>query len=301
MEFINAYTGEIAALMTALFWTVTALAFESASLKVGSMSVNVIRLFMGLTFLTIFNIATRGSFFPFQVEGNNWLWLALSGLVGFVFGDYYLFHSYTLIGSRFAMLIMTLVPPITAFFSWFILKERLSMLNYAGMCLTFSGIAMAIFNRKNGKEKLTLKLSPKGIMFAFFGALGQALGLVLSKLGMGNSDPFAATQVRLVAGLAGFAIIVTILRRWSGVFTALSNRGGVRAIFIGSFFGPFLGVSFSLISVKHTAAGIASTLMAIVPVLIIAPAIILYKQKVTLWEAIGAVISVAGVALFFVR
>lgn len=199
------------------------------------------------------------------------------------------------------MLIMTLVPPITAFFSWFILKEKLSILNYIGMCLTFSGIAMAIFNRSNGSEKFTLKLSPKGILFAFFGALGQALGLVLSKLGMGNSDPFAATQVRLVAGLAGFLIIVTVLRRWSGVFSALSNRSGVRAISIGSFFGPFLGVSFSLISIKYTAAGIASTIMAIVPVLIIPPAVILFRQKVTLWEVAGAVVSVAGVALFFVK
>ena len=184
--------------------------------------------------------------------------------------------------------------------SWFILRERLTLLNYAGMCLTFSGIALAIFNRKNGKEKLGLKLAPMGILFAFFGALGQALGLVLSKLGMGQSDPFAATQVRLVAGLAGFVIIVTVLRRWRDVYTALSHRAGVRAIFLGSFFGPFLGVSFSLISVRHTSAGIASTLMAIVPVLIILPAVLLFRQKVTFWEVVGAFLSVAGVALFFI-
>lgn len=300
MDFINSHAGELAALTTAIFWTVTALAFESASLKVGSMSVNVIRLFIGLSLLTLFNIITRGSFFPFEADGYNWVWLTLSGLIGFVFGDYFLFHSYTLIGSRFSMLIMTLVPPITAFAGWFILRERLSLLNYLGMCLTFSGIAMAIFNRKNGKEKLTLKLAPKGILFAFFGAVGQALGLVLSKLGMGDSDPFAATQVRLVAGLAGFVIIVTMLKRWSGVMQALSHKTGVRAIFLGSFFGPFLGVSFSLISVKYTAAGIASTIMAIVPVLIIPPAVLLFRQKVTIWEVAGALISVTGVALFFI-
>ncbi|MDX9929445.1 MAG: DMT family transporter [Bacteroidales bacterium] len=301
MEFIQNYTGELAALLVAVFWTITALAFESASLKVGSMSVNVIRLFIGLAFLTIFNLVYKGSLFPFRADGYNWLWLTLSGLIGFVFGDYFLFRSYTIIGSRFAMLIMTLVPPITAFFSWFILRERLTLLNYAGMCLTFSGIAMAIFNRRNGKEKLSLKLAPIGLLFAFFGALGQALGLVLSKLGMADSDPFAATQVRLVAGFTGFVIIVTLLKRWSDVRTALSNRAGVRAIFLGSFFGPFLGVSFSLVSVKYIAAGIASTLMAIVPVLIIPPAVLLFRQKVTLWEVAGAFISVIGVALFFIK
>jgi len=300
MEFINNYAGELAGLLTAVFWTITALAFESASLKVGSVSVNVIRLFLGLTFLTIFNLATRGSFFPFEIVGYNWLWLTLSGLIGFIFGDYFLLRSYEVIGSRFSMLIMTLAPPITALFSWIILREKLTLLNYLGMTITFLGIAMAIFNRKKGKEKITIKLAPMGMLFALFGATGQAIGLVLSKLGMGNSDPFAATQVRLLAGFVGFAIIVTMVRKWKNVFSAFSHRAGVKAIFIGSFFGPFMGVSFSLVSIKYTSTGIASTLMAIVPVLIILPAVIIYRQKVTVWEVIGAVLSVSGVALFFI-
>ena len=65
------------------------------------------------------------------------------------------------------------------------------------------------------------------------------------------------------------------------------------------FFGPFLGVSFSLVAVKYTEAGIASTIMALVPVFIIIPAVVLFKQKVTIREVIGSLISVAGVALFF--
>jgi len=69
---------------------------------------------------------------------------------------------------------------------------------------------------------------------------------------------------------------------------------------LGAFFGPFLGVSFSLVAIKYTEAGIASTIMALVPVFIILPAVIFLKQKVTLTEILGAVVSVAGVALFFI-
>jgi drug/metabolite transporter (DMT)-like permease len=68
---------------------------------------------------------------------------------------------------------------------------------------------------------------------------------------------------------------------------------------LGAFFGPFLGVSFSLIAIKYTEAGIASTIMALVPVFIIIPAVVIYKQKVTLPEILGAIVSVGGVALFF--
>ena len=197
------------------------------------------------------------------------------------------------------MLIMTLVPPITTFFSWIILGEKLKLFHFLGMTLTFSGIAMAIFSRNGKGEKLSLKLAPKGILFALGGAVGQALGLVLSKLGLGDYDPFAATQIRVIAGIIGFALLSTVLSRWKQILFATRDKSGMVAISLGAFFGPFLGVSFSLIAVKYTEAGIASTIMALVPVFIIAPAVILYKEKVTLTEIIGAVISVCGVAVFF--
>jgi drug/metabolite transporter (DMT)-like permease len=75
----------------------------------------------------------------------------------------------------------------------------------------------------------------------------------------------------------------------------------MKRITLGAFFGPFLGVSMSLLAVQHTRAGIASTIMAIVPILIIPPAVLIFKEKVTLKEFIGAVIAVGGVAIYFIQ
>lgn len=300
MEFFQNHLGETYALLVAIFWTITALAFENAAHKVGSLSVNIIRLVIGFTFLSILNFILRGYLLPTDATSENWIWLILSGLVGFVLGDLFLFKSFTIIGSRFSMLIMTLVPPITAFLGWIVLNEKLTLFNYFGMSLTFGGIAMAIFSRESKNEKIKLKLSPKGVLFAFGGAIGQASGLVLSKFGMKDYSPFAATQIRIIAGIVGFAVLITVLGRWSRVYNALSHRKGMTAITIGSFFGPFLGVSFSLLSIKYTETGISSTIMSIVPVLIIPAAIFLHKQKITVYEIIGSVLSVCGVALFFV-
>lgn len=299
MSFVDSHLGEFAALLTAFFWTVTSLSFEAASHKIGSVAVNILRLVIGFAFLSVFNLIHRGLILPIDAGYDNWIWLSLSGLVGFVFGDLFLFKSYTIIGSRFSMLIMTLVPPITAFFSFVILGERLTFFHYLGMTLTFSGIAMAIFSRSGKGEKLSLKLAPKGILYALGGAVGQALGLVLSKFGLKDYDPFAATQIRIIAGIMGYTILVTILLRWGYVFNAVRNKEGMLLTSLGAFFGPFLGVSFSLIAVKYTEAGIASTIMALVPVFIILPAVVMFKQKVTLTEMLGAFVSVAGVALFF--
>ena len=298
-EFFQGHQGELAALFTACLWMVSAFAFEAGSKRIGSLAVNIYRLVIGLVFLCILNIIIRGVVLPTDASALNWKWLSLSGLIGFAVGDLFLFKSYTIIGSRFSMLIMTLVPPITTLFSWLMIGERLKMLHFAGMALTFVGIAIAIFNMNGEGEKFSLKLAPSGILYAFGGAVGQALGMVLSKMGIGDYNPFAATQIRIIAGIAGFVVLTTIIRRWKSVIKAGSDFKGMRDTTIGAFFGPFLGVSFSLISVKLTQAGIAATIMALTPVLIIPPAVFIYKQKVTVAEIAGAIISVIGVAVFF--
>jgi drug/metabolite transporter (DMT)-like permease len=300
MDYIIAHTGEFAALAVAIFWTITALAFESASRKVGSLTVNVLRLSLAFFFIGFFTLISRGHFLPVDASAHNWLWLALSGVVGLVLGDYYLFRSYSLIGSRFAMLLMTLAPPMAAVFGYFILGESLNIMQVAGMVIVIAGITMAIFNKPVRGERLSIKMAPAGLLFAFIGAVGQGLGIVLSKYGMEGYDVFASTQIRIIAGVIGFVIIITTLRRWGTVAAALKNPPAMKVLVLGAFFGPFLGISFSLLSVKHTQAGIASTIMAIVPILILAPSAWIYKEKITAVEIAGAIISVAGVAFFFI-
>jgi len=212
----------------------------------------------------------------------------------------FLFKSYTIIGSWFAMLMMTLAPPLAAIFGWIILGETMDIKAFSGMALTMSGIAMALFSRDHENNKVTFRKPFIGILFAFFGALGQALGIVFSKYGMQDYNPFPSTQIRIITGIAGFLLIVSISGRWTAVFSALRNTRGMIAITTGSFFGPFLGVSFSLMAVQHTSAGIASTIMAMVPILIIPPSVFLFHHKITLREIIGTMLSVGGVALFFI-
>jgi len=293
------HIGEFAALFTAVCWTVTALAFESASNKVGSVAVNLIRLVLAMLFLSVFCYVSRGKFFPVDASANTWMWLSLSGLIGFVIGDLFLFESYTIIGSRISMLIMTLVPPITAFLSWLMLGETLTLFNFLGMALTLGGIAIVIVNKGSGEKMFSFTHSLRGVLFAFIGAVGQAVGLVFSKVGMGNYSAFAATQIRIITGIVGFSIVITLWKKWHNVRSAVKNVPAIKRIGLGSVFGPFLGVSFSLYAVQHANAGIASTIMAIVPILIIPASLIFLRQKATLKEIIGAVISVSGVALFF--
>ncbi|MBP1676547.1 MAG: protein of unknown function transrane [Bacteroidetes bacterium] len=292
---LNTHSGEYAALGVSACWTVSALFFEKAGAKMGSsLSVNIVRLFLAIIFLGITTLFTRGMFFPADASADNWFWLAISGVVGFYLGDLCLFKSYSVIGSRTAALIMSLAPMLTAIIGWFFLKEQLSFQSILAIVVCISGIIMAIANRK-----MKLNIPLKGFLLAFGGALGQAVGLILSKKGMSDYDPIAATQIRAIFGFLSFAVMITAMGRWGKIKQAMADKAGMTSVTIGTIFGPFIGVSLSLFAIQHTQTGIASTLMALVPVLIIWPSAVMFKEKIKIQQVIGAIISIAGVSLFF--
>lgn len=302
------HKGELIALLTAVFWTITSLAFQQATRRAGSISVNIIRLLIALVIYAVISSFTRGMFLPFDASSHQWIWMSISGLIGFVFGDYFLLKSYEFISARITMLIMSLAAPLASIISWFVLGETMEALSLIAMFITLLGIVLVITEKKKledeqlGKKsrKLQFSFSPKGLIFAFLGTIGQATGLVLSKYGMRDYNVFAATQIRIIAGAFGFLILVTLIKRWPRVKQATTDRVSMKFIMIGSIFGPFLGVYASLLAIKFTTIGIASTIMAIIPVLIIPPAILLYKEKVTVKEVIGAFIALGGIILFFI-
>lgn len=310
------FTGEIIALIVAVSWTVTALCFEFATKKIGALTLNAVRLIMAIIMLGITLELTTGSFAPWNAGMQAWIWLLLSGLVGYVFGDFCLFNSYALIGSRFGQLFMTLAPPVAGLAGYIMLGEKMSPNSLLGMAVCLTGIVISIFgkNDKNGPHSsLGLKLPVRGILYGIGAGIGQGVGLVLSKIGMNAyiaacpdmSDmemsmlPFSATQVRAFSGIAGFMLIIMLRGETGKLLSSFKDSRSMLASAAGTFFGPFLGVSLSLMAVRYTTAGTASTLMALTPVIIILPSMYFFKEKVSARQILGAIVSVSGVALFF--
>lgn len=294
MNYLQSHLGEIAALLVSICWTFSAVYFERAGKVIGSLQVNIIRLFLAIIFLGFTTLFTKGRFFPTDATAYNWFWLGISGIIGFFLGDIMLFKSYSVIGSRTAALIMSIHPMLTAIISWFFLDEILSIRSIFAIIISMTGIIIAISN-----NKMKLNIPFKGFLLAFGGALGQAVGIIFSKKGMGTYDAIASTQIRAIFGFLCFAILITILKRWKRVFNGMKSKNGMIDTTAGTIFGPFIGVSLSLFAVQHTQTGIASTLMALVPIFIILPSAIMFKEKITARQIIGAVISMAGASIFF--
>ena len=307
------HLGEIISLIVAASWTVTALFADKASHRLGSMTANVLRLTMAVVFLALLLWVTIGHPYPVYADGQAWMWLALSALVGYVFGDWCLFNCYLSIGARFGQLLMTLAPPMAAIAGWILLGESLSWKSLIAMVVTLTGIGISILSRGEGHTvKLTLPL--KGILLGVGAGVGQGVGLVLSKIGMthyaaalpadvptamGTMLPFASTMIRAVVGSLGFLALMAFQKDLGRLKTAVHDPIGMRYALIMTLFGPVVGVSLSLMAVEYTNAGIASTLMALTPVLILIPYAFIYKQKIRPREILGVTVSMIGVELFF--
>ena len=297
----------------------------------GSLPLNVVRMVLSLTLLAITLWLTVGTPYPMWADGKTWLWLSLSGLVGYALGDWCLFQSYILMGSRFGQLFMTLASPSAALTAWILLGESMQPLAIAGMVITLGGISLSVLNRGGEKRRIGLKLPPRGILLGIGAGMCQGIGLVLSKLGMEHYEtalatqgiddlaawtsptaliplplsfmmPFASTMIRAITGLAGFCVALFLLSRngKKRLQAAVTNRQGMYCALGAAIFSPFIGVSLSLMATLYTHAGIAQTIMSLTPVLIILPSWMLFRQRVTVWEVVGAFICVLGVTLFFV-
>ena len=302
------YLGEFISIGVAFSWTATALLSEFGSKRLGNLTLNVLRMALALLFSVVLFGVVTGNILPPGASAEACGWMLLSGLVGYVIGDFCLFQCYIIIGSRYGQLFMTLAPLSAALMAWVMLGQQMTLMSILAMLVTLFGISISVLGRGE-HHKVSLKLPLNGILFAIGAAVCQGVGLVLSKIGMDYYEPsasmpewlvpFSANFYRCVAGIIGFTFLLYYRDGMAPLREAMHDKKGLYVATATTIFGPFVGVGFSLMAVQYTAAGIASTLMAMTPIIIILPAYWLFHEKIT-WKAIlGALISVIGVSLFF--
>ena len=302
------YLGEMISIGVAFSWTATALLSEFGSKRLGNLTLNVLRMALALLFSVVLFLAVLCTPWP-GVTPAACGWMLLSGLVGYVIGDYCLFQCYIIIGSRYGQLFMTLAPIAAALMAWITLGQQMNAQSIVAMLVTLAGISISVLGRGE-HHKVSLKLPLNGVLFAIAAALCQGIGLVLSKIGMDHYEPgalpewllpFSANFLRCIAGMAGFTLLLYLRKGFRPLREAMGDRKGMAVATATTIFGPFVGVGFSLMAVQYTAAGIASTLMAMTPIIIILPSWWLFRQPITWKAVVGAVISVVGVSLFFLN
>lgn len=292
--------GEVAALATAVCWSFTAIFFSYSGRRVGSGVVNRSRLVFAFLFLIVTHRLLEGSFFPWGTEPFRWGWLGISSLLGLVIGDAFLFRAYVMIGPRLSMLVMSTVPIFSTIFGWVLFGELISSIEIAGILLAVAGIGWVVTEGQSDPLFAVGKEYRRGLLFALGGALGQVANLVTARYALVDEySAVSATLIRIFIGLIVLWGMATIQGQFRDTLRKWRDPLALRAMVGGAFVGPFLGIWFSLIAVQNTRLGIASTLMALPPVILIPLEYLFYRHRVSPRGIVGTLVAITGVALLF--
>ena len=294
--------GQLAALGGSCCWASCSTLFALSTRRMDIYALNLVRLFFAFCFLVTAYWIWRGSPVPLDATAEAWLWLALSSVIGFVIGDLFYFGALASIGPRITMLLFILAPPVAAVGDYLVYGSTLSVMAVAGMTVALGGVSLVITDRKE-KSAGPFVLSWKGVMLGVLGSVCQGVGIVLSKMGLdageADLDALAGTLIRVATAVPlAAAIFFGMGKRLAPV---LKERTGLTLALAGAFFGPFIGVTLSLVAVKYTHSGVAMTILSTTPITVLPFSVLVFKERLT-WRAVtGAVVAVSGVLLLFVE
>jgi drug/metabolite transporter (DMT)-like permease len=228
--------------------------------------------------------------------------------VGLALGDGFLFQAFILIGPRLSMLMMALAPVLGAIMAWVFLGESLSLVEIVGILVTVGGILIVVAERRNDSsakadaQPTTGRRYVLGLLCGLGGGLGQAGGLILSKLGLvGGFPALSGNLIRLI--VAGIIIWVLAIANRQLISSYRDLRTHPRALSFltaGTILGPVLGVWLSLVSVQNANIGVVSTLSSLMPIFLIPISYFVYGERVTKQAIAGTFVAFIGMVLLFV-
>ncbi|MCQ8211450.1 DMT family transporter [Cetobacterium somerae] len=286
--------GESLALAAAFGWVGSSIFLERASKETGTLAVNLIRLIIAMIFLGIITYLKRGLLLPVDVTKESLKFLSVSGLFGLFLGDFFLYKAYINVGPRITLLVMTFSPIAVSILSFIMLDEKIEIIKILGMILTVLGIAMVVLRKRSDKD-----FSKLGFVYAVLAMLGESFGIIFTRLGSTNYDSFATIQVRTIPAILAFMIYISIRKEWGNIKEGILNKKGMLYIALGTIIAT-LGVTSLVEAMKHSNVGVVSTLAATSPILIIPISIVCFKEKISVLEGIGAIISFIGIGIFFI-
>jgi drug/metabolite transporter (DMT)-like permease len=291
--------GKVAAAITAICWTFSAIAWTTAGREIGALPVGFIRLVMSCAPYLLSQLYLSGRPLPVDASARTWAVLGLSGLFSFFVSDICNFKAFLLVGPRIALLIQTLTPPAAALITWAMHGRLLESKDMVAMVLTLGGVVWVILERSPGDPKVHSTADRHlGIALAALGALAQAVALVLAREGMQNyPHKIPASFIRVIVALFGYLVLFTLTRRWRTIGFAIKNGRVLLILLAGACVGSFAGLVFSMVALARCPAGVVATILATIPVLILPFSTLFFGERVSLRAVGGALLALGGVAL----
>ncbi|TAG89334.1 MAG: DMT family transporter [Oscillatoriales cyanobacterium] len=133
--------GDIAALLSAMFYAGNLLIAEYLRTKFPATTILMWRCFIGSLLILPLVLLAGDRIFPYSWQG--WLAVIALAVICQAFGQGLLIHSLGSLSSGFVALFLLLEPVITAILAWMLFAESLSLFNWLAFAVVLAGIYLA--------------------------------------------------------------------------------------------------------------------------------------------------------------
>lgn len=305
-------SGELIAILTTLCWSLGIFPFTEATKRIGAAPINQWRLLLAWLIISIIliinNSITVTQLFS-NPQPNHFLFLGLSGIIGFTIGDYCSFTSFKLLGPKLGSLYTTFAPGAALSIGFIVLGEKINLIGIVGILITIGGVIWLTLSKKDkaAAELAGFKRDKKGIIFGIIGALCQGTGLVLSKYGMDfyaeKLPTMHAVWIRLMFAFTT-AFIVSLfakklIQNSKPIFANQNNA--IPFMIMGTFLGPVAGVSLSLLAIQKMEVAVAQTIFAMLPIFVLPINLFVYREKITIQSVFACIVAILGVMILIWR
>jgi len=268
-----------------VFWSFSFIWFKVANETFRPITIVFIRLIISAALLSLFLFFTKN--FVKISKKDRKLFLILAVFEPFF---YFLGESFglTYVSATVGSVIISTIPVIATLGAWIIFRERLKLINYAGIVLSFIGVLVFIINRDG-----SLSFNIKGLMLmllAVFSAVGY--NLTLSRL-VGSYGPVFIVNVQNLIGSILFLplFLITDLKPLINTQFTFSDLIPVLELALFASCGAFILFAFSVKNMGITKANIFSNSIPIFTALF---SFILLHEKLSAQNLIGMAVVIAG-------
>ncbi len=284
-----------AALITALCWALAGLTAVYPVQVLGPLTFNRIRMQFIAMMLLLIVLATGGWR---TLNASYIIALLLSGTIGILIGDSFLYTSLQRLGPRRNSILFSTNAPCTALLGFIFLDERLNIVAIMGITLVVIGVICAIaFGQRHAQKSSWEDIRGSllfGVAIALCAAVCQSVSALIARPVMSAGvDPVAANLVRVSVALVALTC-AGFVPRWRNTVPLTPRMVGQTAI--SGMFGMGIGMTCLMFALAHGKTGLVATLSSVTPVMILPILWLLTKQRPPLGAWIGAAITVVGIA-----
>lgn len=296
------YIGEIAALITAICWSFSSQFNGTATRYVSVPTVTLLRIPYNFVLIGLVYVAVR----PTGILNLEIIfYLLASAIFGVAICDTTFYKAVSILGPRLGCLVQSTSSCMTALLAYLFFGEIIGLYGALGIGIALFGVFfvmadggnIAVMPSGGGRKELI-----RGTGIALISAITFALNLLCAKQAMLlGASPLGASLVRLCFGGA-ILLLFCCWRGWLGGIWGgfVNSRMAWKYMLIGGFFTA-LGIWMASEAMKYAEAGVAATIMALEPVLIIPINSVIEKRKPNARAIIGTIIAFCGITILIMR